>query len=113
MPVARRHRPVAGIVIHHCRALDPRDVTEARGLPVTTTARMFLGLGAGLTAHQLCWVINEAAFRRLFNRCATLRVLERAGAPRGRALALNTAGRAGTKSATRTRSSNGSSPSRC
>jgi hypothetical protein len=101
--VPRRHRPVDGIVIHHCIGLDPRDVTEARGIPVTTTARMFLDLGARLTPHQLCWVINEAAFRRRFSLPATLRVLERAGRHKGirtlrRALALYAAGSAGTKS---------------
>ena len=61
--VPRRHRPVEGIVIHHCVGLDPRDVTVARGIPVTTVARMLVDLGAVLTAHQLCWVINEATFR--------------------------------------------------
>jgi len=101
--VPRRHRPVKGIRIQHCVGLDPRDVTTSRGIPVTTTARMFLDLGAVLTPHQLCWVINEAAFRRLFSRTSTLGVLERAGRHKGiatlrRALALYIAGSAGTRS---------------
>jgi hypothetical protein len=101
--VPRRHRPVEGIVIHQCLRLDPRDVTIVRGIPVTTTARMFVDLGADLTPHQLCWVINEAAFRRLFHRDATLRALERAGRHSGRgtlrrALELYDMGSAGTKS---------------
>ena len=101
--VPRRHRPVDGIRIQHCIGLDPRDMTTARGIPVTTTARMFLDLGASLTPHQLCWVISEAAFRRLFSRTATLGVLTRAGRHKGiatlrRALALYIAGSAGTKS---------------
>lgn len=78
-------------------------MTVARGIPVTTTARLFVDLSASLTAHQVCWVINEAAFRRLFNRDATLRALERAGPHPGRgrlrrALELYDAGSAGTKS---------------
>jgi hypothetical protein len=39
---------------------------------------MFLDLGASLTPHQLCWVINEAAFRRRFSLRATRQVLARA-----------------------------------
>ena len=31
--VTRRHRPIEGIVIHHCLGLDPRDVTVYRGHP--------------------------------------------------------------------------------
>ena len=101
--VPRRHWPIAGITIHHCVRLDPRDVTVVRGIPVTTTARMFLDLSGSLTPHQVCWVINEAAFRRLFNRGATLQALERAGSHPGRgtlrrALELYAAGSAGTKS---------------
>ncbi len=101
--VPRRHRPVEGVVIHQCTRLDPRDVTLAGDIPVTTCARMFVDLGADLTPHQLCWVLNEAAFRRLFNRQATLRALERAGRHPGRgtlrrALELYDMGSAGTKS---------------
>lgn len=101
--VARRHQPVEGIVIHHCLGLDRRDVTIARGIPVTTTARMFLDLGTALTPHQLAWVINEAAFRRRFNLQATLQAAARAAGHPGRgvlarALELYAAGSAGTKS---------------
>ena len=42
--VTRRHRPIEGIVIHHCLGLDPRDVTVYRGIPVTTAARMLVDL---------------------------------------------------------------------
>ena len=70
--VPRRHRPVEGITIHHCVGLDARDVTVVRGIPVTTTARMFVDLAADHTPHQVCWVLNEAAFRRRLNRDATL-----------------------------------------
>jgi hypothetical protein len=101
--VPRRHRPVEGITIHTALGLDSRDVTTAREIPVTTTARMFVDLGTVRTAHQLCWVLNEAAFRRLFNRGATLRALDRAAGHPGRgtlkrALELYAMGSAGTKS---------------
>ncbi len=101
--VPRRHRPVEGIVIHHCLGLDSRDVTIVRGIPVTTVARMLVDLGAVLTPHQLCWVINEAAFRSKFSLEATRRSMERANGHRGigvlkRALELYSAASAGTRS---------------
>ena len=99
--VPRRHRAIAGIVIHHGREFD---VVRRDGIPVTTVARMLLDLAATHTPHQVCWVINEAAFRRLFSLDATSRVLERANGHRGtgvlrRAIELYRAGSAGTKSA--------------
>ena len=101
--VPRRHRPVDGIVIHHCLALDERDVTTCRGLPVTTVARMLIDLADVLTPHQLAWVLNEAAFRRRFSLDATRRAMERANGRHNvrvlqRALDLYEQGSAGTKS---------------
>jgi hypothetical protein len=101
--VPRRHRPVEGLIIRHCLRLDPRDVTVVRGIPVTTVARMLVDLGAVLTPHQLCWVINEAAFRRKFDLAATRRAMQHANGHRGigvlkRALELYAMGSAGTKS---------------
>jgi hypothetical protein len=101
--VPRRHRPVKGITIHQCLVLDRRDVTAVGDIPVTTTARMFVDLAADHTPHQVCWVLNEAAFRRRFSRDAALRALERAGRHPGRgtlrrALELYAMGSAGTRS---------------
>ena len=92
-----------GITIHQCRRLDRRDVTSVGDIPVTTTARMLVDLAADHTPHQICWVINEAAFRRCFNRDATVHALARAGRHPGRgtlrrALELYAMGSAGTKS---------------
>ena len=50
--VPRRHRPVAGINLHTCRRLDPRDVTVYRGIPVTTVARMLVDV-TGLSWARL------------------------------------------------------------
>ena len=101
--VPRRHRPIKGVIVHQCLGLDARDVIVVRGIPVTTVARMLVDLGAALTPHQLCWVINEAAFRGKFDLGATRRAMERANGHRGigvlkRALELYAAGSAGTKS---------------
>ena len=61
---------------------------------------MLVDLGAALTPHQLCWVINEAAFRSQFSLEATRRAMERANGHRGigvlkRALELYAAGAPG------------------
>ncbi|MDA0162854.1 endonuclease domain-containing protein [Solirubrobacter ginsenosidimutans] len=102
--VTRRHRPVEGIVIHHCRDLDPRDVTVHRGIPMTTVPRILLDLGEDHTVWQVTNVIHEAAFRKCFDVAATRRMLARSTGRRGvalveRAIALHLAGSAGTKSA--------------
>ncbi len=62
-----QRRPRAGIRIHRCRTLDPRDVTRYRGIPITTVPRTLVDLAATLTAAQLANVIHEAAFRNRFN----------------------------------------------
>jgi hypothetical protein len=102
--VSRRHWPVEGIVIHHCRDLDPRDVTVHRGIPMTTVPRILLDLAEDHTVWQVTNVMHEAAFRKLLNLEAVRRTLERTGGRRGvtlveRAIALHLAGSAGTKSA--------------
>jgi hypothetical protein len=102
--VTRRHRPVEGIVIHHCRDLDPRDVTLHRGIPITTVPRLLLDLAEDHTVWQVTNVMHEAAFRKRLNLEAVRRTLERANGRRGvalveRAIELHLAGSAGTKSA--------------
>jgi hypothetical protein len=98
----RRRRQEAGIRVHRCRNLDPRDVTTYRGIPVTTMARTLVDLTDVLTPHQLANVIHEAAFRRRFHEPATRAAMARA---QGRklsvleaALAMHNTGSAGTKS---------------
>jgi hypothetical protein len=101
--VPRRHRAVEGIVIHHARDLDPADVSEHRGLPITTIPRMLLDLSATHTPHQVTYVINQAAWRHLFDLDATRRARARANGHPGtgvlaRAIELYLAGSAGTRS---------------
>jgi hypothetical protein len=102
--VARRHWPVEGIVIHHCRDLDPRDVTLHRGIPLTTVPRTLLDLADDHTVWQVTNVMHEAAFRTLLDVAAVRRMLARSSGRRGvalveRAIALHLAGSAGTRSA--------------
>lgn len=101
-PSYRRSQP--GVRVHRCRRLDPRDVTVREGIPVTTVARTLVDLADVLTPEQLANVVHEAAFRERFHAVATRRAMARANGRRNltvldRALALNAAGSAGTKSA--------------
>ena len=57
-----RRRP--GIDTHRI-TLAPDEVTEHRGIPVTTPARTLLDLAAILTSHQLERALHEAEYRRL------------------------------------------------
>jgi very-short-patch-repair endonuclease len=98
----RRRRSIPGIRAHWARTLDPRDLTVYRGIPVTTMARTLVDLTDVLTEHQLANVIHEAAFHNRFSEQATRAAMARApGRNLGvleRALAMNAAGSAGTKS---------------
>jgi hypothetical protein len=101
--VPRRHRPIEGIVIHHCLGLDPRDVTVFRGIPVTTVARMLVDLSDVLTKFQLANVMYEAAYRGRLNLDATKRARQRANGRRNlhvldAAIDLYLSGSAGTRS---------------
>jgi hypothetical protein len=101
VPKWRRKRD--GVRLHRARALHPRDVTEHKGIPVTSIARTLVDLSDVLTAHQLANVIHEAAFRGLFGELPTRDAMERANGRHNlhvleKALELNAAGSAGTKS---------------
>jgi hypothetical protein len=48
-------------------SLHPDELTEERGIPVTTVARTLLDLGAVLNEDQLEKAIREAEFLRLFD----------------------------------------------
>jgi|tagenome__1003787_1003787.scaffolds.fasta_scaffold20798008_2 hypothetical protein len=102
--VTRTQRRPEGVEVHHCRGLDPRDLTTFKGIPITTVPRMLIDLADTMTAHQLAWVIHEAAFRHLFDLEATRAAVERANGRRGvaalnRAIELHLSGSAGTRSA--------------
>jgi hypothetical protein len=99
----RRHRPVPGVEMHWCRNLDQRDVTTCNGIPVTSMARALVDLTDVLTAHQLTYVIKEAAYRKRLDLDATHRAMERGNGRRNlkaldRAIELYLTGSAGTKS---------------
>ena len=101
--VPTRHRGPSGVRVHRCRRLDPRDMTSREGIPVTTVPRTLVDLSDVLTPHQLANVIHEAAFRKLFDERAVRAAMQRANGRHNldvltKALDLNKAGSAGTRS---------------
>jgi hypothetical protein len=92
-----------GVRLHTARALHPRDVTDHRGIPVTSIPRMLVDLSDVLDAHELANVIHEAAFRGKFSEAATRDAIARANGRHNlavleHALTLYAAGSAGIKS---------------
>jgi Transcriptional regulator, AbiEi antitoxin/Protein of unknown function (DUF559) len=101
--LAPRERKFRGVRVRTYRALEPLDVTVRAGIPVTTVPRTLVDLSDVLTAHQLANVIHEAAFRSLFDPRAVRAAIHRANGRHNlhvleRAITLNAAGSAGTRS---------------
>ena len=101
--LAPRERDFPGVHVRTYRRLDPRDVTVRDGIAVTTVPRTLVDLSDVLTAHQLANVIHEAAFRNLLDERAVRAAMTRANGRHNlrvleRALELNAAGSAGTRS---------------
>jgi hypothetical protein len=101
LPLAKRE--VKGVRVHTTRHLHRRDVTSRNRIPVTSTARLFVDLTDVLTPYQLANVIHEAAFHGHFSDLATRDGMARANGRHNlhvldKALELNAAGSAGTKS---------------
>jgi very-short-patch-repair endonuclease len=100
---ALRRARVAGVRVHRCNRLDPRDITVRGGIPVTTVARTIVDLADVLTALQLANVMHEAAFRGLLDldavRGTAARLAGRHGLPTlWEAIDAHNSGSAGTKS---------------
>ena len=84
------------------RSLEARDVTMVDRIPITRVARMLVDLTDVLTAHQLAYVIHQAAFFNLFDLKATRAAMARGNGRRvsvlARAIELHLSGSAGTRS---------------
>ena len=66
--VSRRFRhDLADVVRHRSRRLEPIDVVQRNGIPVTTVARTIIDLADILTPHQLANVLHEAAYHKLLD----------------------------------------------
>jgi hypothetical protein len=101
--VSPRRRKIAGARVHHCRSLDPRDLTEIDGIPITTMHRTLVDLSDVLTPHQLANVIHEAAYRGRYVEAAVRDVMARMNgrhklAALRQAMEMHRMGSAGTRS---------------
>lgn len=82
----RGARPRSGIDLHRVRALDPRDVTRHRGIPVTTVARILVDLAGTLGSRGLERVLEQAYVERLLAQGDLEDALSRAHGKRTRPL---------------------------
>lgn len=65
--LAGSDRRVPGLRVHRARRLHPDDVTEHRGIPVTSVARTLVDLTDVLPEDRLLRAIREAEFRQLLD----------------------------------------------
>jgi hypothetical protein len=100
--VVPRQRRFEGIRAHASTTLEPRDITMLDHVPLTRVARMLVDLTDTLTAHQLAFVIHQAAFRGVLDLQATREAMARANGRKTtvlqRAIELHESGSAGTRS---------------
>jgi Protein of unknown function (DUF559) len=79
-------RRPSGVRIHRTRRLPPNEVTEVRGMPVTTAARTVLDLAARLPERRLEQMLDRGEASRVLDLDALRQVLDthpaRAGTPR-------------------------------
>lgn len=82
VPTDRRRQPG----LHpRTRILHPRDVTQRRGLPVTTLARTYIDLAGALTSDELGRAVHEGDVRKILRVDAIDEAMARAGNFHGRA----------------------------
>lgn len=79
----RSKRKQEGIDLHLVRSLDPRDVTEHEGVPITTVSRTLLDLAEVLPHRRLKRAVEEADRLRLFDGIAMEELLARSPGRRG------------------------------
>jgi hypothetical protein len=70
-------RRVAGVKTRRSRAMDPRDATTWRGIPVTTLPRTLVDLAAVLDEEELARACHEAGVRHKTTPAQVEAVLER------------------------------------
>ena len=80
-----RKRPLAGVNMHRAERIDPCDVTQCRGIPVTTVPRTIVDLAGELASDELARVVHEAGIRYRVTPEAVEAVLARRPNSRGAA----------------------------
>jgi len=72
-----------GLDLHQVRSLDPRDVSEHEGVPITTVARTLLDYAEVVPPRRLKAAVEEADRRHLFDGNAVHELLARSPGRRG------------------------------
>ena len=84
--VGRRCRPKDGVRLHNVSTLDPADIRNRAGLPVTSPARTLVDLAADATYAELDRGVSEARIKGLLRNDELQTALERAGRRHGTAM---------------------------
>jgi hypothetical protein len=71
------------IDLHRARSLDPADVTEHRGVPITTVARTFVDLAGVVDEPALKRALNQAEILGVYDHTALEEILARSNGRRG------------------------------
>lgn len=80
----RAERP--GVRVHSVRRIHPDDITELRGIPITTPAKTLIDLNAVVSGRLLERAFEQAQIRRLLRPGALEAALERANGRKTRVL---------------------------
>lgn len=75
--LARTERRVDGVRTTRCRLMDPRDVSEWRGVPVTTVPRTLVDIAADLAPDDLARAVHKAHVLFNVGPAEVQRVLQR------------------------------------
>src|SRR5437899_4457410 len=71
-----------GVVVHHARHLDRRDVTGVQGIPATAIARTLVDLAGRLTEKELIEAVDSTVVERRVTPDGVRAAMERAGPAR-------------------------------
>jgi very-short-patch-repair endonuclease len=61
--LALGRRPARGVRVRQARAIDPRDATVYRGIPITTVPRTLVDLAGLVSGEELAWACHEAGVK--------------------------------------------------
>lgn len=76
-------RRVRGVRVRQARAIDPRDATTHRGIPITTVARTIVDLASELSAEEVARACHEAGVKHGITPRQVQQVLDRRPTSRG------------------------------
>lgn len=74
----KSQRRIDGLILHRTRRLDPDEITQRDGIPVTTVARTLVDLTDQLNEDRLLRAMREAEYQRLLDLNTLNAAVERA-----------------------------------